>query len=199
MGGPPPRPTTARSTMQSGPMQRLVTELTRAFAADPKGADAAGLLAAYARGSGDWDRYAQFDDSRYTRNLVARCEHFELLVLCWAPGQRSPIHDHQGQRCWMGVLDGRIEEGQFQQAEAGPPRAVGTKVFERGGVAYITDDIALHDIAGADGRAAVSLHLYAGPISTCRIFDRVTGEVTERRLEYDSIGGRPGARAVADA
>ena len=30
----------------------------------------------------------------YARNLVCRTPSFELLVLCWRPGQESTIHDH---------------------------------------------------------------------------------------------------------
>jgi cysteine dioxygenase len=183
--------------MSSSTMQALVTQLTRAFEQD-KGARAAQLLAAYATGSTDWARFASFEKDHYTRNLVARNTHFELLVLCWGAGQKSPIHDHQGQRCWMGVLDGKLVETQYRPPRPGASRALEKKhsqVFERGGVAYITDDIALHDIGGFDGSAAVSLHLYAGPIAACRIYDPLTGAVTTKVLEYDTIGGRPGARA----
>jgi hypothetical protein len=44
----------------------------------------------------DWEAYAHFDASRhYTRNLIAT-DHvsYTLLLLCWNPGQESPIHDH---------------------------------------------------------------------------------------------------------
>jgi cysteine dioxygenase len=173
-------------------MQALVADLTRTFEAG-KGARAAEMLAAYASGATDWSRYACFEPDRYTRNLVARNEHFELLILCWGQGHRSPIHDHQGQRCWMGVLEGKLVETQYRMPRGGAPRPLekqGSQVFEPGGVAYITDDIALHDIGGLDGGSAVSLHLYAGPIAACRLYDPATGAVTTKVLEYDSVGGQ---------
>src|SRR4051812_37433235 len=42
--------------------------------------------------------YILFDPRRYTRNLVYRCSRFELLSLCWEPGQMSAIHNHAGQQ-----------------------------------------------------------------------------------------------------
>ena len=35
-----------------------------------------------------------FASDAYARNLVCRTPFFELLVLCWRPGQESTIHDH---------------------------------------------------------------------------------------------------------
>lgn len=37
-----------------------------------------------------------FARDTYARNLVCRTPFFELLVLCWRPGQESTIHDHAG-------------------------------------------------------------------------------------------------------
>ena len=139
-----------------------------------------------------WSKYFLFDPDFYTRNLVMRNELFELLVLCWQPGQVSPIHDHQGQRCWMGVLDGAVEETlyDFPRASSGAcPRAVRTKRFSHGGVAFITDDIGLHDIRPMDQRRAVTIHLYSKPIRVARIFDPHSGQIHARQLAYHSIDG----------
>ena len=44
----------------------------------------------------------------YTRTCVYREARFEVLLLNWAPGVASAIHDHGDQHCWMLVLDGRL-------------------------------------------------------------------------------------------
>ena len=41
-------------------------------------------------GKTEIERYIQFTENRYARNLVYKTEDFECLVLCWRPGQRSP-------------------------------------------------------------------------------------------------------------
>src|ERR1044072_4614212 len=40
--------------------------------------------------------YAGFKEGNYWRHRVCRTEFIEMLVLCWRPGQRTPIHDHNG-------------------------------------------------------------------------------------------------------
>ncbi len=143
-----------------------------------------------------WHKYALFGSAGYSRNLVMRSDLFELLVLCWTAGQQSPIHDHQGQRCWMAVLEGRVEERLYAEPRptrgAVAPRALEplrTKTFDTGGVAFITDDLGLHDIRPVDGQRAMSVHLYSRPIQVARIFDPHSLEVRERTLAYDSIDG----------
>lgn len=177
--------------MTTTPIENLVQDLLEEFRADPRGRRAAQRLATYALAHDDWRRFAHFRPDVYTRNLVARNERFEMLVLCWSPGQESPVHDHAGQHCWMGVLDGVVEETQYDfPAAPGPAlRERATRAFERGQVAYIHDDIGLHRVRAGAGGAGVSLHLYSKPIDTCRVFDARTGQVLEKTLLYHSVGG----------
>ena len=59
-------------------------------------------------------KYCYYDASiPYTRNLIATDdENFTLLLLCWNRNrnQRSPIHNHPGDGCYMRVLSGSIME-----------------------------------------------------------------------------------------
>lgn len=177
--------------MNESSLQGLVCSLDRALRAPDRagGPAVAGLMANYAAASGDWREFMRFREECYARNLVSASELFELLVICWKPGQISPIHDHQGQRCWMAVLDGGMRETQFHAAGRGPLREGRTSVLQPGQVAYIQDEIALHEIAPAGDGAGVTLHLYSRPIRECRIFDRHTGQVSVRGLAYHSVEG----------
>ena len=171
------------------PIETLVEDLVLHFREDAHGSRAASLLARYAREQTDWHRFARFDPEIYTRNLVARNAAFEMLVLCWSPGQESPIHDHSGQHCFMGVLEGEVEEIQFEQPERpghGPLARLGSRVFQAGQVAYIHDRIALHRVRPHGGQRAASLHLYAGPIDSCQVYDEWSGAVLSRQLIYHS-------------
>lgn len=182
--------------MKAPAMQQLVTDLLAEFQRDARGRKAAQRLAQYGASADDWRGYAHFKADVYTRNLVARNEHFEMLVLCWGAGQESPIHDHAGQHCWMAILDGHVDETQFRlPATPGALIEGATKTFARGQVAYIHDDIGLHRVRPAAGASAVSLHLYSRPIDVCKVFDQVTGRVLEKTLLYHSVDGR----AVGDA
>lgn len=151
-------------------------------------------LEAYAGAHRDWERYLRFDERTYTRNKVARNEWFELLVLCWSPDQESPVHDHAGQDCFMGILSGRMEETHFAFPKPGQTGALvetRSRVFEAGSVAYIHDSIALHRVRPVGGRA-VSLHLYARPIDVCNVYELESSLVLARQMIYHSVGaGEP--------
>ncbi|MCC6408520.1 MAG: cysteine dioxygenase family protein [Planctomycetes bacterium] len=179
--------------MNAAPLDRLIEDVRADLSAGSnggRGPRVAELVSRYARAHDDWRAFALFDARRYARNLVHKDELFELILLCWDVGQVTPIHDHQGQRCWMGVLDGQVEETLYALPEGGAaPRVRSAKQHERGAVAFITDDIALHRIAQVGANRAVSLHLYSRPIPVCRVFDPASGVVADRTLTYHSIRG----------
>jgi cysteine dioxygenase len=184
--------------MNCAPIEVLEADLLAEFRRDPRAPRAARLLADYAERHVDWRRHVLYDASTYTRNLVARCAEFELLVLCWNVGQQSPIHNHAGQHCWMAVLDGEIEEAHYAFPDAGcaaGPLAPGRSLrFAAGKVAYIDDEIALHRVRPVPGTSGVTLHLYSKPIDVCQVYDETTGGVVLRRLAYHSL--EPGQALV---
>lgn len=179
--------------MNPDPLDFLLADLDRVLAEDTKGARVTRLLADYAAsGATDWRRFALFEANYYSRNLIRRSDLYELIVLCWGPGQRSPIHDHSHQRCWMGVLDGRVKETIYRVQEGPQASAVQgpAREFVTGGVAYIVDDMGWHRIEPTGSGPAVTLHLYSRPIRECQIFDEASGTVQSKRMSYHSIGGR---------
>lgn len=188
------KPPRTRAPALAGLVQSLVEEFAAGREA-AQGARVLELLAGYARENDDWRAYALFDAECYTRNLVVREAHFELLVLCWGAGQESPIHNHEGQDCWMAVLEGEIEEVRFcrpQDVRPGPLEARGARAFSRGQVAFIHDDIGLHLVRPArPGGAGVSLHLYAEPYDWCSVYCPDTGRVQRKRLVNFSADGVP--------
>jgi cysteine dioxygenase len=50
-----------------------------------------------------------WNSERYARNLIYRDNFFEVIALCWLPGQRTPIHTHNGQLGWVTVVQGELE------------------------------------------------------------------------------------------
>lgn len=176
-----------------GAIEQLTEDLTQEFARDPKGAGVVALLEAYCKSEDDWKRFAHFAPEGYTRNLVTRTDGFDLIVLCWDKGQESPIHNHEAQRCWMGVLEGLLDETHCYERAEGPPERREPKTYAKGQVAFIMDDIALHIIGAAGDAPGVSLHLYAQPYDECNIYCPETGKVSRKQLSFHSRGGVVGA------
>jgi len=57
--------------------------------------------------------YLGFKAGNYCRHRVMRNEFVEMLVLCWKPGQRTPIHDHNGSHGAVFVQEGILWETTF--------------------------------------------------------------------------------------
>jgi cysteine dioxygenase len=140
--------------------------------------------------------YLHFVRGRYTRNLVYRDAHREVLLLCWDTGAASPIHDHGGQRCWLRILSGVLLLEDFAllsggrvpgPARLGPPRTRGP--VGAGAVDFRSPEDSIHRVRVLEG-PAVTLHVYAAPVEECLIFDTRLHSCVSRRLEYHSIFGR---------
>lgn len=114
----------------------------------------------------DWQKYALFDKNKpYTRNLISTDhETYTLLLLCWNPGQESPIHDHPCDGCWLQVLEGGIREVRYD-AKLNPVSRIDCGASE---LSYITDNLGYHKVGNPTSTPAVTLHLYAPPFERCR-------------------------------
>lgn len=150
--------------------------------------------------------YLHLDDANYTRNLVHRSDVFDVIVLCWPAGSATPIHDHSGQRGWVRVVRGALEETQYAPRGApsataepgvdpclhlkGTPLDVTARAVVPAGPAVATVDPqrAIHRIANPTTERAVSVHVYSRPHDSCQAFDADTGRVERRELRFDSIG-----------
>ena len=49
----------------------------------------------------------------YTRIPIYRDEQIEIVVICFASGQTSSVHDHQGSNCVIRVVRGKVMECLF--------------------------------------------------------------------------------------
>ena len=95
--------------------ETLVANLLRIFESDKVNVEEVeDLLASYKSNPKDWKRFAKFDKFKYTRNLVHEGNgKFNLMLLCWAEGNQSSIHDHANAHCFVKVLDGQLREVKF--------------------------------------------------------------------------------------
>ena len=141
-------------------------------------------------------RWIHVRQGRYTRTLVHRERRFEVLLLAWAPGARSPIHDHGGQCCWMLPMIGAVETTSYRFLQggdgpgpalvepSGPPR-----VIQGGQLEDPLGSGVLHAVRIAEGEPwALTLHVYASPVDECLVFNPKSRCCERRRLRYDFVG-----------
>ncbi|GMT35571.1 hypothetical protein PFISCL1PPCAC_26868 [Pristionchus fissidentatus] len=176
-------------------LAELIACLREIFADDKVDCDEVRkVMAAYKSNVADWHRFAKFDPNKYTRNLVdVGNGKYNLMILCWPEGVGSSIHDHTDAHCFVKVLAGRLLETKFEWPTIEGARL---KVKERthynvDGVSYMSDKIGLHRMENdSHSEAAVSLHLYIPPYTTCNAFDERTGHKTQCTVTFYSKYGQ---------
>lgn len=117
-----------------------------------------------------------FKDDCYQRNLICNGEIYELLVICWKSGQRSPIHDHAKSTCGFRVMQGVCTETVFGPSPCGQVVALQSKDLSAGHVTA-SQDADTHQVSNvqAEGDSLVTLHIYSPPLKAMRKFS-ITGE-----------------------
>ena len=115
--------------------------------------------------------YVSFKEGTYARHRVHLGEHAELLVLCWRPGQRTPIHDHAGSYGAVRVLRGVMWETLFEMEEGEGLVYDSSREWTPGHVtgADVPD---IHQLGNPDvsGQDLVTLHLYAPPLTSLNVY-----------------------------
>ncbi len=140
------------------------------------------------------EQYWRTRTEGYARRLLHHDEGkgYTAVVMTWAPGQCTPLHDHGGLWCVEGVVDGLMEVTQFDLAD----HADGAYAFvERGNVSAgvgtagsLIPPWDYHVLGNAlADRPSITLHIYGGDLTQCHVFvPRSDGryERQDRSLSY---------------
>jgi predicted metal-dependent enzyme (double-stranded beta helix superfamily) len=156
--------------------------------------------------------FVTWSDKKYTRNLVYHDDLFEVMVLCWKSGQKTPIHTHNGQLGWTLVHRGHLEVVNFRWKGCNKPENQnvvgmdclgGATEFDLeelvrlscdagGGVATVDKSQTIHRMINpeVDSEAAVSVHIYSKPFDSCIAFDLENHRCYRRQLFFDTEYGK---------
>ena len=151
-------------------MKDLIDKLHEFAKQDFPVADVTAYLEAYEFKMDDREKYCFFENKFYTRNLVFRDELFEILVICWGPGQVAPVHGHEGEKCWA-----RVEKGKLQFCDysilSETPIELKMNNLVTGDKGFLDGPAEIHSVENIFNEPAVSLHIYAKPFDACDIYD----------------------------
>src|SRR5439155_189952 len=126
-------------------------------------------------------------DSFYTRNLIYRDELFEVMTICWSPGQKTAIHTHNGQLGWMTVAQGEVLTHEYHHTRCNAPENQNVvnidclggateiqldkirTISAAEGTGMVTVDKlqTIHQIENAGTTGCISLHVYSKPFDSC--------------------------------
>ncbi|MGH9843060.1 MAG: cysteine dioxygenase [Blastocatellia bacterium] len=155
--------------------------------------------------------YIFFDDKFYTRNMIYRDDLFEVMTICWQPGQRTAVHTHNGQLCWMITQSGALAVVDYKWMGCDHPEnqnvvgidclagsdhtkleVIGEIHACAGGPVMTADKLqTIHRLFNLNERTerAVSIHIYSRPIDSCVAFDMEKNQCYRRQLAYFSKFG----------
>ena len=119
----------------------------------------------------EFENFYTWDDARYTRNVLARTEDFEVLLICWEKGQSSPIHDFNAQEAWIHPVQGMLREERFKinvdndRLEKVSNTLLGDEEFS-----YMKQ-IGIHRYSNAYESRSVSLNIYRKPVTEWHVYE----------------------------
>lgn len=115
--------------------------------------------------------FISFKEGNYWRHRVCRNEFVEMLVLCWRPGQRTPIHDHNGSHGGVKILEGLLWETTFSYDSVTGLTYKGAREHRRGSVTG-SDVPDIHQLGNPDvsGQDLVTIHVYAPPLGVLHTY-----------------------------
>jgi cysteine dioxygenase len=107
---------------------------------------------------------ADFTDRPYTRIPVERTADTEVVVIGFAGGQTSSVHDHRGSRCVVRVVSGRVLETLFRRHPDGTLEPARSRVLTPGTVSGLEGE-EVHQITNLDPAGTMLLNVYSPPTS----------------------------------
>lgn len=145
----------------------------------------------------DWSLFGAFvvfDPRGYVRHRLYRDADWEMLLLCWLPGQGTAVHDHGGAWGAVRLLMGELKEWRYRWRGEGKKLSLLSKRV-CGDEAVLPEPLdTVHRNENASKLPAVSLHLYSPPLSSLYSYDAATGarHVVRPRLGPSAaVGGDP--------
>ena len=142
--------------------------------------------------------YLFYAKSHYTRNLIYKCELFEVLAICWNVGQVSRIHNHRDQNCWMVTPIGRLRVQNFrvenQDAARGSCKLIPSDsyIMDPSHPAVVRPEEPVHQVQNLPeyNQPATSVHIYSYPYDSCEVYSIDKGAYADVPLHYSSEYGK---------
>src|SRR5262249_19217940 len=123
------------------------------------------------------DRFHRTRHEGYARRLLHRNDAlgYTAVVMTWAPGQATPLHDHAGIWCVEGVVEGQIHVTRYDLVDES---AGGYRFEPRGSVhasvgsaGCLIPPFEYHILANAIEAPSITLHVYGGEMTSCHVFE----------------------------
>jgi cysteine dioxygenase len=110
-----------------------------------------------------------YAEDGYQRNVIKKTEHYELVAICWNPGQLTPIHDHVGSDCAFKIIDGISTETTYELNDEGLAYPVGVRDYLAGEICA-ADEPDIHRVSNNSDSELINLHVYTPPLHAYNVY-----------------------------
>jgi cysteine dioxygenase len=121
--------------------------------------------------SDDIKPYVGFKEGNYWRHRVCRNDAVEMLVLCWRPGHKTPIHDHNGSHGVVKIHAGLLRENIYKYDATKGLSDESDRECRAGEVtgAGVPD---IHRLGNPEnsGQDLITIHVYAPPLGVLKTY-----------------------------
>ena len=114
-----------------------------------------------------------YTDNGYQRNVIKRTEFYELVAICWTPGQDTPIHDHVGSDCAFLIADGVSTETIYQLNDEGLAYPVEVRTYQPGEVCA-AEEPDIHRVSNDSDSELINVHVYTPPLHAYSLYESVS-------------------------
>lgn len=104
--------------------------------------------------------------------MIKKNEHYELVAICWNPGQDTPIHDHKGSDCAFLIASGVTTETVYETNQEGLAYPVSDRRYLPGEVCAAAEPD-IHRVSNEESTNLINLHVYTPPLSEFQIYTPV--------------------------
>jgi cysteine dioxygenase len=127
--------------------------------------------------------HCRWNHHEYQRISLDKGDSYELVLICWEFGQKSPIHDHLGDQGWVIVLQGQLEEEVYYNPEdASSLELKSREIIEKGQLSYINDQYGVHRLKNRSTDRTISLHYYTNLVEEVNVYDKLSGQKSRCKL-----------------
>jgi len=114
--------------------------------------------------------FIDYSNEGYQRNIIKKTENYEIVAICWYPGQKTPIHDHFGSDCSFLIVDGITTETIFETNQDGLAFPISSREYNPGEVCS-AEEPDIHQISNNGSTNLINLHVYSPPLSEYKLYD----------------------------
>ena len=164
-------------------LQSLISALDKS---NPK--DYIGVIKRMQIDASEFLPYCSWKKESYTRNCIKRTDDYEMILLCWDKSAQTPIHGHNGQRCWVYQVQGDIIEYRYGKIDTDDLVEISNWKIRPSSLTFMDDKMGYHQLVNVSDGRSMTLHIYVNPIDECEVFDEETRQFKQKSMCYDSNG-----------